>query len=158
MLDELCPVLVFEDDVSLPEPLFYAASHYGVRRLLQGVAFRIQPRSARLDRLLGIEHKREDLVVDVNEIYGLLRRIFVDCRDCHDFITRVTRNSRKRRHLIERGRAPLVDRDARHVGSGDDRFYTRQGGSPARVNLNHPRVRMRAPQDFDIEHTGEVDI
>ena len=128
------------------------------RRREHVVVPRIDRRRAGPDRLGGVEHRGQGLVLDLDE----LRRLAGEARRL---------GGHRRQHVADIARLlALGDEDrpvgndlpdpavARHVGGGRDRGDARQGQRLRDVDADDPGARVLRQHDGAVEQAGRVDV
>ncbi len=167
-------VAILEDPIRRREafldvPSLCANRHVLVPRVGRQVAFGPDLRGAGLERVLGIEHERQRLVVDRNQLQGLFGRVTIDRGDrrhrladeSHGIVERVPAVLRDLLDLFvvlrAAGNGPGAPED-RAVVVRDDRLHAGHGQRLRRVDPDDARVRMRASQDARVEHAGQLDV
>ncbi len=112
------------------------------------------------DRGLGIDHRRQLLVVDLDQLERVLGDIAALGGDDRDRLADVA-------HAVER-HAALLDRrigetgqgpgDLGDVGAGHDQGHARQRLCPADIDRLDARVRVRAAQCCRVQHVRQHDV
>ena len=115
MLDQMGLILLFQDHICLLESLFHVTAVQGIGRFLNHIPFGIDLRGLRLDRLLRIEHKGKDLVINLDQIQGILRRLLVHGCHSEDLVAYITGRRRKDGHRDEGGGCPFRDGEIRDI-------------------------------------------
>jgi hypothetical protein len=110
------------------------------------------------ERLRHRHHRRQKLVVDLDQAQGAVRGLLVRCGDRRDHVADVA-------HLVERDDRLVADRDAVirigqgcRVGPGHDRDDTRQRLGAAGVDRDDARMRVGAAQHLGVEHAWHADV
>ncbi len=111
------------------------------------------------ERLLGVHHRVERFVHDVDQLDRVACRVVVLGDDERDLLT-------VEAHLVGGEHRLGVVRQRRHPcqpervedGAGDDGFDLRVGLGRRRVDRDDPGVRVRAAQDRAVQHAGQVDV
>ena len=117
----------------------------------------VQERCARPHRFFRIEHRRQRLVFDLDQVERLFGGVLVDRRDgCHLFAD-VAHGVDGQRQVVARLRKIAV-LDAGKVLPGDDGANARQGFGATRIDAHDPGVRMRASQQLAVQHSGHADV
>ena len=117
----------------------------------------VQDRRARLHRLDRVDHMRQQLVLDLDQLEralgdGLAGRghrgdrmaVIEDLLARHDVA----------RQIARRG----AERELRKIVPGDHRLHPRQGFRRRNVDRLQDRVRVRAPEDLGEQHAGQDQI
>ena len=117
----------------------------------------LHERRTRLHRLFRIEHRRQRLVFDLDQIERLFGGVLVDRRDgCH-FFADVAHGVDGERQVVARLRKVAV-LDAGKVFPGDDGANARQRLGATGIDPHDPGVRMRAAQQLAVQHSGHADV
>ena len=166
--------LALDDDVRLGEALFDVAElefdtlgDVGgrVRRRVNAGCDHVlvQKRCVRAHRFVDVEDVRQHLILDFDELQGLLRNAGAGGRDrCNrmafvkDFLAghdvaheiAVVDQHFACRHELRR----LI----REIIARDDSLHAGEGGGFRRINALDPRVRVRAAQNFSDELPGQI--
>ncbi len=132
-----------------------AASHDRPR---EEVALRAHARRSRAQRLLGVGHGRQDLVVDVDERRRRAGRARVDGRDRGEDVADAVR-------FLPFGHEPRPVRDdeaveaaPRHVLRGHDRQDARVARRARRVDPQDAGACVRRERDGAVEHPGKREV
>ena len=115
----------------------------------------VHGRRALLHRRLGIEHARDRLVVDVDQLHRAQRGRLVDRDHGRDALALVADDAVGERGLVLDERAVL---GLRHVGLRVDREHARHRGRRRGVDRDDPARRVRAAQDLAVEHPGQPHV
>ena len=164
-MDALSFIDAFENEVGIGKAFFEIAGRE--RRILRDVVCRVgmQLRRARLHGLLGIEHCRQFLVLDVDQIECRLGNF--DCRRSyrshrlanvtHDFTVHhlEIEHHAGRLHRDEEYRAEL---DLRHVLGQQNRLHTGQSLGARSIDADNARMRIRTAQHLGMQHSGQAHI
>ena len=111
----------------------------------------MQQRGARLDRLLGIEHRRQRLVLDLDAHQRLFRHVRI--RRCYDgHLVADEPHALAGQHGQVAQLAPHA-RVRRQVGRGEHRGHAGHRRRGARVDAHDPGVRVRTAQHLPPQHT-----
>ncbi len=117
------------------------------------------------ERLLGVDEDREWLVVDVDQVAGVLGLIARVRHDGDDRLPDMA--NRLFRQQVSRARHQLgAALEARHVrlcvrrevGPREDAEHTRRGPRPQDVNRADTRVRECAAQERAVHHPAQLDV
>ena len=111
------------------------------------------------ERLLGVHHRVERFVHDVDQLDRVACRVVVLGDDERDLLT-------VEAHLVGGEHRLGVVRQRRHPrqpervedGAGDDGLDLRVGLGGRRVDRDDPGVGVRAAQDRAVQHAGQVDV
>ena len=125
----------------------------------------VKQRRAVHHRIADIEHRRQQLVLDLNQFERVLGDVVVGGRHRGDGVSLVEHLVRRDdvvQHPLEVGGAfagvDLFIAGAREVGIGDHRLHTVQRLGLGRVNADDPGVRVRAAQDPAGEHPRQIQV
>ena len=170
------PEVPLDDDLRLGEPLLDVAFfedqvRSDIARLARLLARRIgeqvfvQERRARPHRLANVHHRRQQLVIDLDEPDRLRGDVRARRRDRGEGVTAVERlvpGHDVAAHVAEVHVAPLAQvRDAaalREIRGRDHREHPRQRRRLARVNGLDPRVGMRTAQHLAMRHPRQLHV
>jgi hypothetical protein len=104
-----------------------------------------------LERLFGIEHEGQGLVLDFDELQSVLGDLFGVGDDAGDFVADVAHD------LIEE-KSLASERDLWSVLRAEHGAHAGESFSFASVNLFDLGVRVRAAQDLAVEHPRQLHI
>ena len=112
-----------------------------------------------VERPLGVHHGSDHLVLDVDQLERVARRVAVVGDDERDLLALEA-------HLVGGEHGLRVVRHRRHPrqperlehGAGDDRVHLRVRLGGGGVDRHDPGVRVRAAQDRAVQHAGQVDV
>ena len=112
-----------------------------------------------------VEHRRQFLVVHVDQVGGVVRLGRVTGDDHGNDLTGegdvVDRHRRVHRRLLIRGDLPGVRQRALLVGdvrAGQDGDHAGRGAGRLGVDAGDPRVRERAADHREVQHAGQDDV
>jgi hypothetical protein len=152
-----------DDDVGVGEDAIGLVLVAGlpVEDVVGGLALLVvaDDRRVRIARLARVDDRRERVVLDIDELERVARRVAVVGDDERDLLA-------LKAHFVGRQDGLGVVGQRRHprevqaleVLAGDDRAHLRMGECGRRVDRDDARVRERAAQHGAVEHAGQVDV
>ena len=148
---------VFEDFVGFGKAFLHIAKLQ--RHALVNVAFFAVIVNARLgscERFFGVGDRRQDFVLDVDQVQSLERGQLFARDDGSDRISDVAHVIDAKRLLV------LADRQNSvldgHVFSGENQIHARMSRGARRVDFSDASVRMRRTQKFAVRHARQENV
>ena len=114
----------------------------------------VHERGAGPQRRLGVEHRRQLRVLDVDQRHRLLGDRRALGGDGGDLVAHAAHGADLQRELVlDEAERLLLD-----VGAGDDGEHTRQRGRPPGVDAHEPRVRKPRPEDLAVGQARQLEV
>src|SRR5271157_562317 len=115
VLNKMRLILLFKYHISLLESLFDITTDDGISGFLDHVAFRVELWSCGFDSLFGVEHKRKNFIINLDQLERIRCSLFVHGCNRKDLVACVPGSARENRHLVERSSFPFVDGKIRNI-------------------------------------------
>jgi hypothetical protein len=143
-------VLTLDDQVGLLEPGRHVAT-YLLLHLAGDVAVRMDSGSIRLEGGIGVHHKRQRLVLDIDQAQRILGDLLGVGRHRRHLLTDVAHDLREQLSVLKPG-------DAGRVVAAQHRPHAVERLSLRRVDPHDPGMRTRTPQDFGVELAWQAHV
>lgn len=153
-------VAILENPVGGPEALLDASASvhlrlYFPRLVRRQIASRVNGRRTGLEGPFRVEHEREPLVFDLDQMQRVLCGMPINCSNCSHGVADESYGIVEQESFVPRVAAAPDDAA---VLVSDDRLHARKLEGPASIDAHDPRMRMRAAQHTREKHARKTDV